>query len=128
MRFLICGGRDFGETNEEWSFITTTLDKIITYDKYDYIVVINGMARGVDNISSEWAKARDIPVIEYPAEWDKYGKAAGFRRNREMLVEGKPDWVLAFPGGTGTQMMCDIATRAGVRVKRFEYPHVDFIA
>jgi len=130
MRFLICGGRDFGNENEEWWFIHETLTKLINYDKYEYIVIINGAARGVDSISSEWARSLDIPVIEYPAPWDKYGKSAGFIRNKQMLDEAKPDWVLAFPGGPGTKMMTELSRRpkykkAGVKVKEIEYPYVE---
>ena len=47
-------------------------------------VVISGCARGVDTAGEEWAKARGIPVERYPADWDRYGRSAGFHRNAEM--------------------------------------------
>lgn len=68
----------------------------------------------------------------YPAKWDdldhpdaviktrkdgtKYNVMAGFIRNKEMLVEGKPDLVIAFPGGNGTDNMIDLADKAGIKV------------
>jgi len=125
-RFLICGGRDFGDENEEWWFIHETLSSLINYDKYDHITIITGGARGVDTIVAEWAEMLGYPSVVFPAEWDKYGKSAGFRRNKQMLDEGQPTWVIAFPGGRGTQMMCELAEKANVKVKRIEYPHTEF--
>ena len=37
-------------------------------------------------------------------------------RNARMLAEGKPDLVVAFPGGRGTADMVAQARKAGVRV------------
>ena len=64
----------------------------------------------------QWAKEIDIPCWGFPADWNSYGKAAGPIRNKQMLDEGKPDVVIAFPGGTGTANMIMQATKAGVKV------------
>lgn len=58
---------------------------------------------------------------EFPADWDKYGKRAGYLRNVQMLDEGKPDLVVAFPGGKGTAMMVKLAKERGVRVIEYAY-------
>ena len=50
------------------------------------------------------------------ADWKKYGKSAGCRRNALMLRDGCPDFVVAFPGGRGTADMVKKAKAAGVRV------------
>jgi hypothetical protein len=52
----------------------------------------------------------------FPADWEKYGKAAGPIRNQQILVEGKPDLVVAFQGGRGTANMVSRAQQAGVPV------------
>ncbi len=70
-----------------------------------FSVVIHGNAPGADSLAGEWARARGVPVEAYPAEWDLYGRAAGHLRNRQMLDEGEPDIVIAFPGGRGTADM-----------------------
>lgn len=44
------------------------------------------------------------------------GGRAGSLRNQQMLDEGQPALVVAFPGGTGTENMKRIARSAGVRV------------
>ncbi len=52
----------------------------------------------------------------FHAEWMKYGKAAGPIRNARMLAEGKPDLVVAFPGGRGTADMLRRVREAGIEV------------
>lgn len=64
----------------------------------------------------DWAVINWCPFTEFPADWDKYGKSAGYIRNQQMLDEGCPDYVVAFPGGAGTNMMKRIASKAGVPV------------
>lgn len=81
-------------------------------------VLIEGEAPGADTLSREYADRCKIPVEPYPAKWRLHGrKKAGPIRNGQMLVEGKPDLVVAFPGGTGTANMMRQARAAGVEVK-----------
>ncbi len=46
--------------------------------------VVCGEARGVDTLGKQWAQKHNIPVKSFPANWDKYGKAAGYIRNEDM--------------------------------------------
>ena len=55
-------------------------------------------------------------MLLVPAEWALHGKKAGYLRNEKMLRMGKPDLVVAFPGGVGTAMMVDLAKKKGLRV------------
>lgn len=106
-RILVCGGRDFGGE------VAPVLDRFL------FEVCITGGARGADFRAYVYAVQRKIPVQVYPAQWDRFGrKAAGPIRNRQMLVEGRPDLVIAFPGGYGTANMCEQAAAAGVEVYR----------
>lgn len=79
-------------------------------------VVIHGAARGADKLAGQIADEFGFRTLAYPADWETHGKKAGFVRNTHMLREGRPDCVLAAPGGKGTAMMVDIARRAGVPV------------
>lgn len=112
MRILVCGGRDFA--NEE--LIEKTLFDYAGMDS----VIIQGEAKGADSLAKMWAYNHDIPVESYPANWDRHGKQAGFIRNYRMLKEGKPDLVIAFPGGRGTEMMVQLARAANVEVIEVE--------
>jgi len=76
------------------------------------------MAKGADSLALEIHKHYDVKLEKYPADWDRYGKRAGFIRNQQMLVEGKPDIVLAYWDGSskGTKHMIDIALSQGFNV------------
>lgn len=76
--------------------------------------------RGADRWAEEWAKAREVPYLGYPAPWAYRGKAAGPWRNGQMAVGGNdgtvpplfpvPERWLVFPGGRGTaDMKCKAA-------------------
>ena len=79
-------------------------------------MIIHGDANGADRLASQWAVDNGLKVEPYPADWAKQGRAAGPIRNKRMLEEGKPDLVVAFPGGRGTANMTKQAGEAGVPV------------
>jgi hypothetical protein len=74
------------------------------------------MTPGADSLAAAWAMSRGIPTLAFPADWKKDGKAAGFIRNATMLRDGRPELVVAFPGGKGTAHMVNLARAAGVPV------------
>jgi hypothetical protein len=82
-----------------------------------FTMVITGHALGVDRLAESWAAERGITVQSFPANWKRYGKAGGPKRNAYMLKVSRPDLVIAFPGGTGTAHMVTIARQAGVDIK-----------
>ncbi len=108
MRVLVCGGRYFDD--EDW--LEHELNSL--HAKMPITTLIHGCARGADTLAGNWAIHREIPVERYPANWTKHGKYAGHMRNGQMLREGKPELVVAFPGGVGTDNMCEQTRAAGV--------------
>ena len=109
-RVLVCGGRDFAD----YERLDAVLDWL--HERHRFTALIQGEARGADRMAGEWADARGVECLRFPADWDKHGRRAGPIRNRQMLVEGRPDLVVAFPGGRGTANMIEQAEKAGVRV------------
>lgn len=87
---------------------------------FDVTEIAHGCARGADTLAGEWAKANDVPVKEYPAEWSLYGRRAGIFRNNDMLDDFRPDVVVAFPGGKGTAHMVETARMAKIPVTMAE--------
>lgn len=124
MRVLVCGGRAykdqlrvFDELQSLWAGRST---------KDPEFVVIAGDAAGADQFAHQWARIvcghGDTRDVQYAAGWKwKNGKLlnpeAGPIRNQRMLDDGKPDMVLAFPGGRGTADMVRRAKAAGVEVR-----------
>lgn len=92
---LVCGGREF--TNYE--LICRILDQI------NILRIVEGEQRGADLLAREYAVNNQIPFRAFPANWAKFGRAAGSIRNKQMLDEGLPNLVVAFPGGIGTANM-----------------------
>ncbi len=80
-------------------------------------VLVHGAAPGADTIAAEVATAMGWDVEAHPADWDAHGKAAGPRRNQEMVDAGA-DTCLAFPlpESRGTWDCLRRAERAGIRV------------
>lgn len=126
IRILVCGGRTFNNKKLCYSTLDT-----LCLNRGFYIgdkdgnwlpraIIINGGAKGADHLSTEWAMTYDTGLKEYPADWDQHGKAAGPIRNQQMLDEGKPDIVVAFPGGRGTADMVRRAKKAGIEVIEVE--------
>lgn len=111
MKILVCGGRDFRDRDK----LVEILDCIHTLTPITYLV--HGDAYGADRFADWWAIRSTVTPLAYPANWDKYGKAAGPIRNRQMLDEN-PDirLVVAFPGGVGTKNMTVLAKARNIKV------------
>ena len=88
MRVLICGDRDWVDRDLIHSWIEQL-------QEWGVDSIIEGEARGADTIAREEAEKLGIEVEKFPAEWNRFGRAAGPIRNRQMLDEN-PDLVLAF--------------------------------
>lgn len=112
MRVLICGGLGYSSRDR----VARQLDAVRVSCPHDTMIVIQGGASGADALAREWCLAQCIPFINFPANWKRDGRAGGPIRNQRMLDQGKPDLVIAFPGGFGTADMVERATKAGVRV------------
>lgn len=110
MRVLVCGGRNF----EDRALLDRTLDEAHLADNFE--VLIHGMARGADRLAHAWAERRGVKIQAFRPDWKKFGKAAGPFRNARMLKVGRPQMVIAFPGGRGTRDMVTQARAAGVPV------------
>lgn len=81
-------------------------------------IVLHGGARGADQIAATAANSLGLQVQEFPADWQKLGRSAGFRRNIAMLEE-KPDLVIAFwrDRSTGTGHTVREARKRGIPVE-----------
>lgn len=110
MRVLVCGGRDW----RDGGFVSRVLTQF--HANTPITRLITGGATGVDSYAGGWAAVQAITIETYFAKWGEHGRAAGPIRNKQMLDEGKPDVVIAFPGGRGTANMVKQAREAGVRV------------
>jgi hypothetical protein len=95
-------------------------DAILDYADGSPVSIIHGAcSRGADAIADRLGDEHLIPVERHPADWAKYGKAAGYVRNAEMVKRGA-DICLAFieNGSKGATMCADLAEKAGIETVR----------
>lgn len=108
MRTIIAGSRDCTDNRElltalaSCGWIPTT--------------VISGTARGADKLGEMWAAEHKVPCEHFPADWNRHGKAAGYRRNEQMAESAEALIALWDGVSRGTKHMIDIARRKGLRV------------
>lgn len=123
--FGVTGGRRFTDEKFVWDCLTDFM-----VQSGPLAVMINGMAReGVDLFAYNWANRVGLDVREFPADWDRYGEAAGPIRNQEM-IDLNPDMevLLVFPGGSGTRDMTKRCRKAGIqRVFYTDHPSNDML-
>ena len=118
-RLIICGGRDFSD----YKFFTDKMNRLMTY--YKNILIISGHASGADTFAEQYAGEHNIPIKVFPAEWKKFGRAAGPIRNRTMLEFAKEETpaVAAFWDGKsrGTGNMIKMAKAEGIECHIYNY-------
>jgi hypothetical protein len=119
-RILVTGSRNWPDGDEYLIYraILRWLDgQGWTFGSDPNPVVVHGGARGVDTISDKWATSHGWVSECHPADWKRWGRSAGHRRNAEMVALGA-DVCLAFPLGAspGTRGCMRLAWEAGIRV------------
>jgi hypothetical protein len=75
MKVIVAGGRDYAD----FEHVTAVLKS-----HSEITEVVSGLARGADMMGWNYAFSNDIPIEEFPADWEHNGKAAGILRNKEM--------------------------------------------
>ena len=114
---IVCGGRGYANFDNVHDAI----------EKEAPTFIIQGGAKGADRLARNVADTLMIPHIEVPALWGRpVLPKAGYDRNVLMakillkLAGDNEKFVMAFPGGKGTKMMVDIATKMGIPVKFYD--------
>jgi len=80
-KLIVAGGRDF----IDYSRLFDELNALANGEYRDKAVsIVSGLARGADALAVRFAEENGVALHTFPAQWDKFGKGAGFIRNREM--------------------------------------------
>ena len=127
LRIITAGSRDFNN----YDLLKTTVENIIIYEiepgGISNIKIISGTARGADRLGEQFAKQFHYDVVRFPANWDRFGKSAGYIRNEEMakyaVEDGNRGVLVAFWDGEsrGTKHMIDLANKHGLEVHVVKY-------
>ena len=114
-RVIIAGSREFTDQTRlnkvcRWIFKTARIPVSGT-------TIISGTCRGADKMGEEYAREEGMAVARFPADWSRYGKMAGPRRNGEMaryaMKKGCNGVLIAFlrADSRGTKNMIDTAVK-----------------
>ena len=116
-KVIIAGGRDFND----YELMCKKVNRILSNKNTSEIQIISGNARGADKLGEKYAKDNNISLMCFPADWNKYGKKAGYIRNEQMAKEA--DALIAFWDGKskGTKHMIDIARSKGLLIRVIKY-------
>ena len=111
MKIIIAGGRTF----TDYDLLCQNCDKALSLQTE--IEIVSGTANGADKLGEKYANEKGYTIKQFPADWDKYGKSAGYKRNEEMAKYA--DALIAFWDGKskGTKHMIDLAKRYELKVK-----------
>lgn len=111
MKLAIVGSRDFNDYDELVRFIESKFD----LSRID--TVVSGGAKGADALAERFAEEHNMKMIVKKAQWERYGRAAGPKRNKLIIEEA--DVVAAFPTSksTGTRNSMQLARKAGKRME-----------
>lgn len=108
MKVIIAGCRDFNDYAH--------VCRAIKESEFEITEIVSGGANGVDKLGERYAKENNIPVKKFPADWNKYGKGAGPKRNGEMAEYADALIAVWDNCSRGTGNMIDKANQRGLDV------------
>jgi hypothetical protein len=118
-KVIVAGSREFNDYNLLKSKLDYYLSRKVA--EGDKIIIISGTANGADKMGERYAKEKGYYIEQHPADWNSFGKSAGYRRNLEMA--NVADALVAFWDGVsnGTKHMINIAEAKGLPTKVVYY-------
>ena len=120
-RVIVAGGVHFND----YETLKNTLDDYSSNSSKEEIEIVSGHAKGADSLGERYAEEKGIRCTVFPADWKRYGRAAGPIRNKQMLeyATEQEAGLIAFWNGEskGTKNMISIAEKAGIEVKTVRY-------
>lgn len=116
-KVIIAGSRDF----RDYETLKNKMDYLLANRVKEGITVLCGLARGADKLGQKYAKEKGYNVEYYPADWNRFGRAAGYIRNEEMAQNA--DALIAFWDGKskGTHHMINLAEKYKLKIRIIKF-------
>ena len=110
-KVIIAGSRSFTDYALLKAYADFKLSAI-----QDEIEIVSGGAKGADSLGERYAKEKGYRLRIFPADWQRFGKSAGYKRNAQMAAYAEA--LLAFWDGKspGTRHMIDLARDNGLKI------------
>ena len=116
MKCIIAGGRNFSD----WKFLYRKMDHLMK-NVTEEITVICGTARGADTWGERWAQKNGHKVIRMPANWNRFGNSAGYKRNLQMAKVADAAVIFWDGYSRGSGHMINIAKSRDLQVRVIRY-------
>ena len=127
-RIIVCGGRHF----DDYPRLTAEINGVVQSLglQMNEMEIISGHCAGTDQLGERYAEEHEVDCKVFPAEWKKYGRAAGPIRNSQMIdyaAESLMPVVVAFVSlkSKGTMDTVNKARKKGFKVFIIPYGGVD---
>lgn len=117
-RVVVAGGREFSDYETLARFLDRLLkNKVDTHS----IAIVSGCARGADKLGERYANERKYQLLQFPADWDRHGKSAGYKRNKVMAQNSDASAIFWDGQSKGTKHMIDLTQQYGnpLRICRY---------
>ena len=121
LNILIAGTRTFNDYELLRKEVDSFIEEITAPVLPVLIRILSGGASGADALGERYAKQRKHILKVMPADWNKYGRAAGPLRNKQM--GDRADACIVFWDGIsrGTKNVIDLCKKAKVQCKVIQY-------
>jgi len=117
-KVIVAGSRTFQDS--ELAYLK--LDKLLSAKFHSHrIVIISGTAQGADRIGECYARDRGLKVLRFPAEWEKHGRSAGYKRNVVMACAANACIVFWDGESKGAKHMIDTAKNKGLPLRVIKF-------
>lgn len=113
MKIAVSGCRDYNNYPEFYRKMEEYFENI----QADEIIILSGHCRGTDSMAELYAREKGYRVEMYLPDWDRYGRAAGPKRNEQMVKD--MDAAICFwdNKSRGTKSFIDYAKKNGKEIK-----------
>lgn len=108
-RVVVAGCRNF----DDYAMLKAELEAYFLTLEPCELIIVSGCADGADTLGERYADEHGLKTERFPAEWERYGRAAGPKRNMQMAKAA--DAVVVFWDGKsrGTKNMIECAKKEG---------------
>ena len=112
IKVIVAGSR----TIQDYGLVKYCIDTLQTEHSIEVTEIVSGTATGVDTLGERWAQENNVPIKRFPADWNRYGKSAGYRRNEEMARYANALLAIWDGESRGTKHMINLAEEQNLQV------------
>lgn len=108
IKIIVAGSRTFND----FALLVEKVGGYIDHAHFhEPLQIVSGGARGADTLGERYAREYGFDLKVFPAEWNKYGRSAGYIRNEEMAKYATHCFIFWDGESKGSKHMYDLALK-----------------